>query len=419
MPLMLLFLCNGTDQSSILSDTQQMLNLAYNDIKQNGMMPKEFKNKDIPEISLRLNVPRLPADSKKKDNRAYDHYREQGKKAYHYKVAKEEVPYFKHLSGHAHWMRLENKFFGKLAMFTATLSNNAPISDCVSIRQCIQGHLIFHLRSNSITIHGIDTLDASKLLRNATDKKTIAKFTLWDLLYCIRLKSNAPLFLQLSQRSTREVDIMIPNTPEAKTLAKKMNVETAAWCHFYWKDTNPGAKKFYRKLSDRAFNQVLHHKISSCTWDAANKVVTLPRAITKMAAIAEFEQQDWVQQLTGGGPPHNAVRQHVNPNVAFPFEDAFSVGTIHGANATAKASPPNVNEVVEIEDNEDDVSVLTTKIMANNQSEVIVGSRVASGSNHINGPTADSTQTKTASGGSSDPTSAGPASGAARGPDGK
>jgi hypothetical protein len=83
-----------------------------------------------------------------------------------------------------------------------------------------------------------------------------------------------------------------------------------------------------------------------------------------MAAIAEFEQQDWVQQLTGGGKETNGVaKQHVNPNVAFPFDDDFSVGNIHGANA-AKQPTPIASEVVEIQDNEDNVSVLTTKTKA-------------------------------------------------------
>jgi hypothetical protein len=35
---------------------------------------------------------------------------------------------------------------------------------------------------------------------------------------------------------------MIPNTPEAKTMAEKMNVQIAAWCHFYWKDLNRGGE---------------------------------------------------------------------------------------------------------------------------------------------------------------------------------
>ncbi len=136
------------------------------------------------------------------------------------------------------------------------------------------------------------------------------------------------------------MDAVNPNTPEAETMAEKMKVQIAAWCHFYWQDTNPGAERFYRKLSDRAFNQVLRHEISACLWDAATKVVTSPRAQIENAAIAEFEQQDWVQQLTRGGKQTNgAAKQHIDPNVAFPFDNDFSVGTIHGANTT-KQPPP-------------------------------------------------------------------------------
>ncbi len=256
-------------------------------------------------------------------------------------------------------------------------------------------------------------------MKNAADKKTIAKFTLQDLLYCIKLESNTPVFLQLSQHTTGEVNAEIPNTPEAETMAEKIHVQVAAWCHFYWKDTNPGVEKFYRKLSDQAFNQVLHHEISLCTWDAMNKIVTSPRAVTEMAAIAKFKQQDWVQQLTEVNATQSAKQQHLDPNVAFPFGDDFLVGIIHGANARTKVTSPALNEVVEIQDNDDDMSIFTTRTAANNQLEVTVGSRVTSGSNPAIGPTAKPTKTKTASGGSPDPASAGPAGGNAGGPNGK
>ncbi len=81
-------------------------------------------------------------------------------------------------------------------------------------------------------------------------------------------------------------------------MAEQMNIQIAAWCHFYWKDTNPGAEKFYHKLSDRAFSQVLLHEIGDCTWDSKLKAVTSPNAQSEMSAIAEFEQQDWVKLLT-------------------------------------------------------------------------------------------------------------------------
>jgi hypothetical protein len=93
-PLMLLFVCNGTDQASITLDAKWMLDTALDNIEQNGMLPEEFENKDIPQFTLRLNVPRLPAKTKWSNNKGYDHYKEHRKKAFHFKVAKEEVNYF-------------------------------------------------------------------------------------------------------------------------------------------------------------------------------------------------------------------------------------------------------------------------------------------------------------------------------------
>ncbi len=270
MPLMLLFVSNGTDQASIISNTRQMLDRALDDIKEHSILPEEFKNKDIPHFSLRLNFPRLPDETKLSSNKSYDHYKEHGKKAFHFEVAKEEISFFKYLSAHPHRMKLDTKYFGKFAKYTATLGNNAPLSDCTRLRRCIQGHLNYHMSSTNIVLNGIDMLDASEYLRNPAGK-TLVWMTLRDLLYRITLKSKAPLFLQLSQCSSGEVDAVIPNTTKAELMAKRMNVQIAAWCHFYWKELNPGAEKFYHKLSDRAFSQVLLHEIGKCKWDSSLK----------------------------------------------------------------------------------------------------------------------------------------------------
>jgi hypothetical protein len=136
-----------------------------------------------------------------------------------------------------------------------------------------------------------------------------------------------------------------------------------------------------------------------------------------MAAIAEFKQQDWVQQLAQGSTFQNTTKQHMDPNVVFPFQDDFLVGTIHGANA--KTFTSNVNNVVEIQDNGDDVSILMTKTAGDTQSEIVVGSWVASGSNPVSGPTANSTQPGAPRRGLEDPASVDPAGGAIGGPIGK
>jgi hypothetical protein len=82
-PLMLVFVCNRTDQASIISDTKQMLDTMLDNIKQNGMLPEEFENMDIPHFTLHLNMHCLPANTKLLNNKGYDHYKEHGKKTFH------------------------------------------------------------------------------------------------------------------------------------------------------------------------------------------------------------------------------------------------------------------------------------------------------------------------------------------------
>jgi len=376
-PMMLLFVCNGTEHSSIISDIRQILDLAYQDIDEESMMPEEYETRDIPKFAIRVNVPRLPERKSNKDNKGYDHMREQGKKAFHLEVAKQDLAFFTFLATHAHRMGLDAKYFGKFAKLTATLGRDAPLSDCSRLRRCIQGHLNFHLSSTSVTLNGIDDLDASETVRNPTTGVTISRVSLRDMLYKIVLSNKSPLFLQLSQRSSGEVDAVIPNTPEAENLAERINVQVAAWCHFYWKDTNKGGDRFFKKLSERAFSGHLIHEISECTWDAKEQVVTSPRSVSEMSAVVEFESLDWVQNIVQTNS--QGKKKHVDPMAAFNFEDDFSVGTIHGRNdevSTQKVGA-KVTEAIEVVD-DDDVSVISSKTQ--DGLAAAGGIRVASGS---------------------------------------
>ncbi len=49
-PMMLLFICNGTNHSSISTDIRQILDIAYKDINKEGMMPEQYKRQDLPNL---------------------------------------------------------------------------------------------------------------------------------------------------------------------------------------------------------------------------------------------------------------------------------------------------------------------------------------------------------------------------------
>jgi hypothetical protein len=117
------------------------------------------------------------------------------------------------------------------------------------------------------------------------------------MLYHIQLANKLPLFLKLSQRFSGEVDAVIPNRPEAELKAKWINVQVVAWCHYYWKATNPGGERFYRKLTDRASSQVLLYEISECVWNAKEMSVTSPNAQSELSAVMESKNQDWVKNI--------------------------------------------------------------------------------------------------------------------------
>jgi hypothetical protein len=256
----------------------------------------------------------------------------------------------------------------------------------------------------------MDNLDAMEILRNKVNSSMIAKVTLREMFYHLRLEDGSPLFLQLTQHPSGEVDAIIPNTPEVELKAEKINQQVAAWCLNYLTKPNPGSAAFYQKLANHAFNQALLHEVSKCTWDSASQMVTSPNAQSIIVVIVEFESQDWVQDIlkTNSAGQQDNKKGYVDPNMAFPFQYDFSVGTIHGANATrspvapsskktaptgpaAAGTPCNQNATIEILDNnvEDDVSLLTTKtqgelvailVKTRKQIHASTGSWVVSGS---------------------------------------
>jgi hypothetical protein len=140
------------------------------------MMPEEFNYMKISKFTLKLNLPQLPSQTKK-THKYYAHFKEQGIKLFHCKVAKDQVLFFCFLGGYAHCLRLEVKHFGKLAKFTKTLANNAPMSDCTKLRRCMQGHLNFYLSSTYININGTDNLDATEILHNTVNSSMITRVT--------------------------------------------------------------------------------------------------------------------------------------------------------------------------------------------------------------------------------------------------
>ena len=142
------------------------------------------------------------------------------------------------------------------------------------------------------------------------------------------------------------------------------------------------------------------HKISKCKWDEKTMSVILLNSQSELLAVIKFENQDWVKNLAqaNNNPPK---KYFVDPNAAFPFQDDFSVGMIHGTNmkALSKEQGAEEAEVIEIVNDDNDVSVLTTKtqdkllallLQERQKRKSAIGRRAASGTDPlVSGPTSN------------------------------
>ncbi len=79
-----------------------------------------------------------------------------------------------------------------------------------------------------------------------------------------------------------------------------------------------------------------------------------------MSAVYKFESLDWVKDIVHA--KHNPTKKHVDPTVAFNYEEDFSVGTIHGKNNAIHAATTGKGATMAIElSNDDNVSILMSK----------------------------------------------------------
>ena len=79
-----------------------------------------------------------------------------------------------------------------------------------------------------------------------------------------------------------------------------------------------------------------------------------------MSAVYKFESLYWVKNIIQ--TDHNIKKKHVDPTVAFNFEEGFSIGTIHGKNGGVQVRKisKDVSEAIKVNYN-NKVSLLSSK----------------------------------------------------------
>ena len=148
---------------------------------------------------------------------------------------------------------------------------------------------------------GIIDFDATEIVYSVYENtKAVATMNLRHVLYkYVKMDDGHALIAEAHQRGHMvSVDIVTPNTPEAKTMVETMNKQFPAYLTLYLNDIGMD-KDFIRKLLTRACCPALLNEVYSCQWDKETKVLTTPGEEEKRENCANIESADWYRDEVG------------------------------------------------------------------------------------------------------------------------
>jgi hypothetical protein len=267
----------------------------------------------------------------------------------------------KYWGRNAHMSNILHDKNGKVTLLPGELS---------ALSTMAREHVNFQGSFTSHVLSGIDNLNKSFEYRNANEPDRVeGEVTLRHLLYkYVFMSDGHTLFVELHHRSTiSDVEVIIPNTREAKEMLEEMNKNSAAWLFYYLQEHNIPAD-FLTTVLRGSMDPLLCQQINKCKWETSTKKLILPQD-KEAAALKELSKAAWYKDEFGGATRKQKEEEFADEDFMYDQDAEKSVKTIHekkGNSKVYKGSPDaptfsvgRPNEIPAGEEAGDDVSEIS------------------------------------------------------------
>jgi hypothetical protein len=327
-----------------------------------------------PKIALRLKNPVLNGE----DKTAYSGWptsKQFKRKCIHLEAERKD---FAHIHSVVDVMKnagVVEKYWGRNAHLSNILHDkNGKVTllpgELVALSAMAREHVNFQGSMTSNVLSGIDNLNKSFEYRSAADPERVeGEITLRHLLYkYVFMSDGHSLFVELHHRSSiSDVEVIIPNTREAKEMLEEMNKNSAAWLYFYLQEHNIPAD-FLITVLKGSMDPLLCQQINKCKWVTETKKLILPKD-KEAAAAKELSKAAWYKDEFGGVGKQKQEEEFADEEFMYDQDADKSVKTIHekkGGGTVYKGSPNaptfsvgRPNEIPAGEETGDDVSEIS------------------------------------------------------------
>jgi hypothetical protein len=282
---------------------------------------------NIPQISIRSQVPRLKGvDTSSFDKLPY-HVRE-NRKVLHIEAKPDDKKELKDMFQFAKERNLVALRLGKRAHISEVMDAESNTGEIKRMVKYAMGHANYQGSMTGETIVGITLLDGGA--SPSTDSMDTVSLRMVLFTY-FKMADTFSVFAELHQTEEMgPVLAIIPACEEAERLVQMMNKQVAAFLFYFLRDADLPVR-FLMDLLTETCDPTLVGEIAECYWDKDTQLLTTPCEKKEDKDIDDLEAASWYKQafdLRGLGA---AMKPATNkaPEELFDLDAEQSITTIH------------------------------------------------------------------------------------------
>jgi hypothetical protein len=348
--IVLYHLYNQGHEGTILAETKRMLEEARDLEEEEAMDDFEYGEKDVPEFTLRLMVPKIPGQDTTRLNKLPWRVAAQ-RKALHIEAAAANVKHLQALMRIAKDRGLVRKYWGNQAKPSDVIvtdkkdENKSRAFQIHALKSFTKHHVNFHASMTTVGLPGIWDLDEEVAFYKASDPTEVAgHVSMRSILYSmLKMGDGHSLFAEVHQmQKMADVEAVIPNVAEAETMALMLGKNVVAYLQNYLVDEGMD-ELVVKKLLKASCDPSLFHSASKCTWDKAKKVLTTPED-EEEAKKKAIEDAAWYRdefgQYMDSPKKKQGTATYTDPENIYDLDGTHSVKTMTERPGSAYGGSP-------------------------------------------------------------------------------
>ena len=339
--LVLYHMDTGGHQPSIIAECTEMLKMARDEEDLNNM-DFEWGSAPIPDMAMRLMVPKAPGQDTRKMEKMPSKMKH-ARKALHIDVAAQHVKLVQALMRIAKDRRIVEKFWGYQVRPTDVISmdrkgkEKSRSWEIENVLSFTKRHVNLQMSMASVGLVGFLTIDVEVPIYSVSEpERKVGDISMRRALYdWVKLMDGHTLFSEVHQEmAMSEVEAVVPNNDAADLMVRMMNKNVVAFFKFYLKDKGM-PEELIERLLTASCDSSLFHEATQCTWNSETMELKTPKdaEANKRKAIEEAAwYTDHFGEFMSGGDKKGgkAGKTYTAPEYMYDLDGDHSVKTMSG-----------------------------------------------------------------------------------------